>query len=91
MSNEILNNNTINSLRDIIKKNLDEELFIPISEIKDDDDLFVIGIDSLNIIKIIIAIEVEFGIEFDDLDLKPENIGSLKSLENYILNKTKSI
>ncbi len=43
------------------------------SEISNDEDLFAIGINSVTGIRIFVAIENEFGFEFDDKNLNPES------------------
>ena len=63
------------------------ELSIPIDEIKDSDSIFNIGIDSMSIIKLVVLIEKEFKIDFDEDDICPENTETLEKLQVYIKNR----
>ena len=55
--------------------------------IKNDTDIINgLGFDSISIIQLILEIESEFDIQFDD-NLKYEDIATLKDLENYISAK----
>ncbi|WP_151736042.1 phosphopantetheine-binding protein [Paenibacillus tengchongensis] len=53
-------------IREIIKEALGSMLFIDIYEINDDYDLFLIGIDSLNLVQLIFALEEKYEIVFDE-------------------------
>lgn len=61
------------------------------SEISNDADLFALGINSVTGIRIFVAIENEFGFEFDDNNLNPETFGSVNQLSNYVKQKIKSM
>ncbi|MCT0500553.1 MAG: acyl carrier protein [Lactococcus cremoris] len=50
------------------------------SEIKDDDKLSSIGVDSLSIIEIIVGLEEKFNIEFDDSELNSEQLSSIPEI-----------
>lgn len=66
------------------------ELNIPAlnhEKISDNDDLFQLGLNSINIIEMIVKIEEAFGIEFDDEGLTLEGLQTINKLENYIKNK----
>lgn len=55
--------------------------------IKNDTDIINdLKFDSISIIQLILEIESEFDIQFDD-NLKYEDIATLKDLENYISAK----
>ncbi|GKU80249.1 hypothetical protein L3i20_v246460 [Paenibacillus sp. L3-i20] len=43
-----------------------------------------LGINSIAFIKLIVALEDEFEIEFEDMSLGTENFSTLKSLREYI-------
>jgi acyl carrier protein len=45
-------------------------------------------IDSLGILEVVTFVEKEFGIIVSDEDLLPENFGSIRSLTNFVHNKT---
>jgi len=47
-----------------------------------------IELDSLNVLKLVVAIENKFDIEVDDGNLTTEVIGSISKITNYILKKT---
>lgn len=50
-------------------------------------ELADIGINSMKFIKIVIAIEEEFGIEFDDEYLNNELFKTVESLTNFVASK----
>ncbi|WP_461216660.1 phosphopantetheine-binding protein [Lactococcus cremoris] len=50
------------------------------SEIKDDDKLSSIGVDSLSIVEIIVGLEEKFNIEFDDSELNSEQLSSIPEI-----------
>lgn len=76
----------MNNIENRIKTILNETINLqhPVAEIKLEDDLFAVGMDSLNSIKLIIAIEEEFGFEFDDEDLIADNFRALKNIISYV-------
>lgn len=51
------------------------------------DDLTQVGLNSILFIKLVVAIETEFDIQFDDEDLDYKKFASLKSLCNYVEEK----
>lgn len=75
-------NNIELRVRDIIKTCIEPTK--PIEEIGIDDNLFILGMDSLNCIKVIISIESEFDFEFDDDDLNFENFKNIRGITSYI-------
>lgn len=75
MSNEIES-----KVRALIKDNI--ELIMPIENIDIEQDLIKLGMDSINSIKIIVAIEKEFA--FEDEDLNYENFQNIKTIISYI-------
>jgi len=46
-----------------------------------------VELDSLNVLKLIVAIENEFNIEIDDSSLTKEVIGSISRITDYISKK----
>jgi acyl carrier protein len=66
-----------------------EEIVIPIEEIRREDDLTLIGVDSRVFIKLIILIENEFNVSFDD-DLDMDAFSTLDDLIPNIENKLKA-
>ncbi|MBJ8030399.1 phosphopantetheine-binding protein [Bacillus cereus group sp. N21] len=51
------------------------------------DDLKTIGMDSLNTVSLIIKLESQFNIEFDDNELHPKRFSSILSIIELIENK----
>lgn len=83
--------------KEAIIKELIEKTVGDVEEFGDfglDDNLADFGISSLNFIKILVAIEDEFNIEFEDEELEFENfntirklVNSLNKMQNYTENK----
>lgn len=76
--------NTIKKIRQIIERELGDYIQVPISEIDIHDDLFALGLDSLNIVRLILNVEDEFNTEFDDSHITNENFMSLSSISKLI-------
>lgn len=81
--------NICNEIKRVIEENLDDELYVPTSEIDINENLFLVGVDSLNVIKIVLGLEDVYGIEFDDSELTIENLQSIASIEKIVINKLK--
>ena len=66
------------------------ELDIDPDEIDDDEPLFGedLGADSISSLKIVFALEEEFGFEVDDEDLQVELFNSVQTLSQYIAEKS---
>ena len=66
------------------------ELDIDPDEIDDDEPLFGegLGADSIASLKIVFALEEEFGFEVDDEDLQVELFNSVRTLSQYIAEKS---
>ena len=66
------------------------ELDVDPSEIDDDEPLFGegLGADSIASLKIVFALEEEFGFEVDDEDLQVELFSSVRTLSQYIAEKS---
>ena len=66
------------------------ELDIAPDEIDDDEPLFGegLGADSIASLKIVFALEEEFGFEVDDEDLQVELFNSVRTLSQYIAEKS---
>ncbi len=57
-----------------------------------DDPLLKGGlIDSMGILELVTFVEKEFGIVVSDEDLLPENFGSIRSLTEFVHNKTQNV
>lgn len=65
---------------------LQEDLVLDVDKINDDDDLFIVGVDSINLVSLIIAIEEEFGVEFDTELIEMEKFQTINDISNTIRN-----
>lgn len=74
-------------IRDIINNDLSEDIFKDAYEIIKDENLFNLGLDSLNIVKFMIAIEDEYNIVFEDEEIMSESWKNIASIEQLIKNK----
>jgi len=69
-------------IREIVSKNI--ELSLPIDQISNTDDLTTLGMNSISVIKVIVAIESEYGFEFADEDLNVDNFRAINNLVSYV-------
>lgn len=53
-------------------------------EFTETDDLLEAGLDSMGIMRLVLFIEDEFGVTLPDDELVPDNLRTLKSLEDWI-------
>ena len=62
------------------------ELDIEPSEIPDDEMLFggELGLDSISVLEVLVAIEEEFEIEIEEEDFRIEEFSSIRQLAEYI-------
>ncbi len=58
-----------------------------IKELSPDESLNRIGVDSVNFIEIVISLEEEFNIAFEDDELLLQNLNTINKLKNIISNK----
>lgn len=58
-----------------------------IKELSPDETLNRIGVDSVNFIEIVISLEEEFNIAFEDDELLLQNLNTINKLKNVISNK----
>lgn len=72
-------------IKEILAENLENK--IPAEQINADNDLKDLGINSISFIKIIVGLETEFDIEFDDEDLDASKFATIKDLIEYVGNK----
>jgi acyl carrier protein len=82
---------TREKIKDIIKQIMQEKINIPI----DGDSCFQkslveIGLNSLLFIKLLVNIEIEINIEFEEEFLNPNFTSNLEQLVNYIDENLKS-
>ena len=83
MSNEFSKKN----IQDIVKRIVKENIPNSVENVSDEKFMESIDINSIASIKIIVAIEDEFGIEFDNNLLDVELFQSLDGLVSYVQNK----
>lgn len=69
------------TMEEVIRNEIGEILEIEdIGSLDKDVDLKEYGMDSLNAIEIVVALETEFGIEFEEEDLLLDNLCSIQKL-----------
>lgn len=68
-------------IRRILQKNLETQF--DVSKIGLDDELVTLGINSILFIKMVIEIESEFGVNFDDEKLDFYSLTTLASIIKY--------
>lgn len=71
----------------VIKETLGD-LVEGISTIKSDDELSSFGVNSVSFIKLVVAVEEEFGFEFDDEQLDFNNFRTINGIVEYIKERT---
>lgn len=74
-------------IKKIMEVNLGEELLKQADSINREEDLFLLGLDSMNVIRLIIGVEDEFGIEFSDQEISKENWCSIQAIDNLMQKK----
>lgn len=77
-------NEIVEKLKELLYMNLKDQEDL---EIGLDDNLILLGLNSITFIKIVVACENEFDIEFDDDMLDYEIFDSLRKLSECIKNK----
>lgn len=72
-------------IEEIVQQKIKEALNIDeLEELSIDTDLKKCGMDSLNAIELVVALEMQFGIEFDEDDLLVDNLCSIRKLLNIV-------
>ena len=74
----------MNDIRAEIKRMLLELLN---KEDLDEKQLLSVGLDSLNVIKLIVMLEETFSIRFEDEDLQLKYFHSIDTLSNFVTSK----
>lgn len=72
-------------IENIINENIN--LTTPAQDIGEDCELADFGMNSIDFVKLIIAIECEYGIDVDDEYLLVEKLGTKKKIKEYIESK----
>lgn len=73
-----------NTVLSLILENLDEEI-----EITYDIPLSNVGIDSVKIIQLVIALEEKFDFEFEDEMLSYQTLRNINSISDYVFKRLK--
>ena len=63
----------LNAIKEELNNSIGGDLIKGVDEIGVEESLFNLGLDSLNLVKFIVAIEDRFQIEFEDDDLMGKN------------------
>lgn len=74
-----------------IKEMIVERCFLSIApdEIGDEDSLMEsVGLDSVQILEVVVGLEEVFGITFEDADFDIENFRSVGSIARYVRGRT---
>jgi acyl carrier protein len=81
----------------MLKKDIEKTIFKVINdnlfsgkswgEMTVDSDIASLGINSIDFIKILVALETEFELEFDEEDLNMKRFPTIQSIVTYIENK----
>lgn len=80
----------MDNIKDKIKKFISENfLFTTSIDLIADDQAFMESgiVDSTGILEIVNFVEEEFGIQLEDDEIIPENLGSITQLTNFISGK----
>ncbi|MCF7854624.1 MAG: acyl carrier protein [Candidatus Pacebacteria bacterium] len=78
------------SIKDRIKKMMVERLFLNIDprEIAEDKSLIDhYGVDSLNLLELVVGIEEEFGVAIDDNEFRVKNFETVNALADFVKSK----
>ena len=74
---------------EVIAATLSESLEIPAESVRIDEPLSEINLDSINFVKLVIALETEFDFEFDDDKLLISEFPTVSSLVDYVEEKVR--
>lgn len=69
-------------IREILAQN--GRLAVAISSLRDDDDLFVAGLNSLAIVNVLMALEERFDIELPDQMLQRKSFSSIAAIDAVV-------
>ncbi len=74
------------AVRDRLREGLFGNLLaLPADRWPDDDaNLFDMGLDSLRVMRLLVFIEQQLGVNLPDSEITPESIGSVRSLLQFI-------
>ncbi len=74
-------------IREVMNDELCDDLYKNIDDISRDENLFNVGLDSLNIVKLIMGIEEKFNIMFENEEIASHNWKNISEIEKMIKNK----
>ena len=75
----------MNDIRAEIKRMLLE--LLNKEDLDEKQELLSVGLDSLNVIKLIVMLEEKFSIRFEDEDLQLKYFHSIDTLSNFVTSK----
>lgn len=78
------------ALRERVKELVVQCLFLDVepSSIKDDDNLMEVhGVDSVNLFEIVVALEEDYGLSFEDEDFDVETFSTVASIADLVERK----
>ena len=78
------------SIEDDVKQIIIERCFLTLSpdDIGNEDDLMEqVGLDSVQILEIVVGLEEVFGITFEDADFEIENFANVAAIAAYVRSK----
>lgn len=73
----------LDSIRKIIQESLGNRLLKEIDEISENDDLSLLGLNSLDFIRLLVDLEKYFGISVEDDDLQITKFNTISKIKNY--------
>ena len=76
--------NYLETIKNVLENKLGDELLVSVDKIEKNDNLFNLGLDSLNVIKLIIGVEEELNVKFYDKDIDSENWKSVENINKLI-------
>jgi len=78
------------ALRERVKELVVQCLFLDVepSSIKDEDNLMEVhGVDSVNLFEIVVALEEDYGLSFEDEDFDVETFSTVASIADLVERK----
>ena len=74
----------LEKIKNVLENKLGDELLVSVDKIEKNDNLFNLGLDSLNVIKLIIGVEEELNVKFYVKDIDSENWKSVENINKLI-------
>ena len=76
--------NYLETIKNVLENKLGDELLVSVDKIEKNDNLFNLGLDSLNVIKLIIGIEEKLNIKFQEKNINRNNCKSIENINKLI-------